>query len=70
MQLLVVALLVIRTHLLLLDIALYVFALELIDDLLALEALLMLGDFFGLDDVVDELSEGVATLRMIWLMTG
>lgn len=69
-ELLIVTLLVIGTHLLLLDISLDVLAFELIDDLLAFEALLMLGDLFGLDDMVDELSAGFLTLRMIWLMTG
>lgn len=69
-QLLIVTLLVIRTHFLLLDISFNVLSFELIDDLLAFEALLVLGDLFGLDDVVDELSAGLDTLSMIWLMTG
>lgn len=67
---LIVALLVIGTHFLLLNISLDVLAFELIDDLLAFEALLMLGDLLRLDDMVDELSAGSLTLRIIWLMTG
>lgn len=55
-QLLVVALLVVRTHLLLLDVPLDVLALQLVDDLLPLEPLFVLRHLLRLDDVVDQLS--------------
>lgn len=69
-ELLIVTLLVIRAHFLLFDVSLNVLSFELVDDLLAFETLLMLGDLLRLDDMVDELSAGFLTLRMIWLMTG
>lgn len=70
MKLLIVAFFIVWAHLLSLYVALDVFFLQFVDDLLLFQPFLVFRHFLGFDDVVDELRLSRCTFKMISLITG
>jgi hypothetical protein len=70
MKLLIVTFFIVWAHLISLYVALDVFFLQFVDDLLLFQPFLVFSHFLGFDDVVDELRLSRCTFKMISLITG